>query len=178
MSESSVIDVAYIDHLARSENGFKYLLVAVEAFSTPLRVKPLRSLRSPDTVTAIKNISENEHLHRDDWDKWNEFEGCSTKLCNEPGLTTKTSLDVRPRRLNPNSYSRHSCQNKELLGLPELLNFKTFANKSVTRFTKKSNFGSWHIWMKRWSWFCGNRARRHLTNSQNLKFNMKNVQFT
>ena len=50
------IDVAYMDKLARYNNGVKYLLVAVDVLSRFLRVEPMKTKSSADSVRAFKRM--------------------------------------------------------------------------------------------------------------------------
>ena len=52
------IDVAYVDKLAKYNNGVKYLLVAVDVLSRYLRVVPMRTKSSPDTAKAFAKMIE------------------------------------------------------------------------------------------------------------------------
>ena len=58
------IDVAYVDKLAKYNNGVKYLLVAVDVLSRYLRVEPLRSKSAPETAeAAIRTTKELTHTY-------------------------------------------------------------------------------------------------------------------
>ena len=48
------MDVAYMDKIAKHNNGVKYLLVAVEVLSRYLRVQPLKTMYAKDCVEAFK----------------------------------------------------------------------------------------------------------------------------
>ena len=50
------VDVAYMDKVARHNNGVKYLLVAVDALSRYLRVQPMKALYAKDAVEAFKKM--------------------------------------------------------------------------------------------------------------------------
>ena len=48
------MDVAYMDKIAKHNNGYKYLLVAVDVLSRYLRVQPLKTMYAKDCVEAFK----------------------------------------------------------------------------------------------------------------------------
>ena len=48
------VDVAYMDKVARHNNGVKYLLVGVDVLSRYLRLQPVKALYAKDAVEAFK----------------------------------------------------------------------------------------------------------------------------
>ena len=53
-------DLAYVDKLAKYNNGVKYLLVSVEVLSRYLRVEPLKSKDAAVTKRAFKRMIKNK----------------------------------------------------------------------------------------------------------------------
>ena len=49
------MDVAYMDKIAKHNNGVKYLLVAVDVFSRYLRVQPLKTMYALIALKPSKN---------------------------------------------------------------------------------------------------------------------------
>ena len=54
------MDVAYLDKIAKHNNGVKYLLVAVDVLSRYLRVQPLKTMLANDCVEAFKKNDQDE----------------------------------------------------------------------------------------------------------------------
>ena len=50
------IDVAYVDKLAKYNNGVEYLLVAVDVLSRFLRVEPMQSKSAPGAAKAFEKM--------------------------------------------------------------------------------------------------------------------------
>ena len=85
------LDVAYVDKLAKYNNGVKYLLVAVDVLSRYLRVVPMRSKSAPDAAKAFKKMIETVQPQKVWSDKGTEFKGAFKKLCDERGIETYTT---------------------------------------------------------------------------------------
>ena len=55
------IDLAYVDKLAKYNNGVKYLLVAVDVLSRFLRVEPMKSKDAPEAMKAFKRMIKHKN---------------------------------------------------------------------------------------------------------------------
>ena len=82
------IDVAYVDKLAKYNNGVKYLLVAVDVLSRFLRVVPMRSKSAPDAAKAFEKMIEKVQPQKVWSDKGTEFKGAFKNLCDKRGIAT------------------------------------------------------------------------------------------
>ena len=85
------IDVAYVDKLAKYNNGVKYLLVAVDVLSRFLRVVPMRSKSAPDAAKAFEKMIEKVQPQKVWSDKGTEFKGAFKNLCDQRGIATYTT---------------------------------------------------------------------------------------
>ena len=85
------IDVAYVDKLAKYNNGVKYLLVAVDVLSRFLRVVPMRSKSAPDAAKAFEKMIEKVQPQKVWSDKGTEFKGAFKNLCDKRGIATYTT---------------------------------------------------------------------------------------
>ena len=84
------IEVAYVDKLAKYNNGVKYLLVAVDVLSRFLRVVPMRS-KSADAAKAFEKMIEKVQPQKLWSDKGTEFKGAFKNLCDQRGIATYTT---------------------------------------------------------------------------------------
>ena len=75
------IDVAYMEKIAKHNNGFKYLLVAVDVLSRYLRVQPLRTMYSKDCVETFKQMIKTKQPKKIWTDKGTEFKGEFKRFC-------------------------------------------------------------------------------------------------
>ena len=82
------IDVAYMDKLAKYNNGIKYLLVAVDVLSRFLRVEPMKTKSASDTTRAIKRMITKVAPRKVWSDKGSEFKGEFRNFCQSKGIQT------------------------------------------------------------------------------------------
>ena len=80
------IDVAYVDMLAKYNNGVKSLLVAVKVLSKFLRVVPMRSKSAPDAAKAFEKMIEKMQPQKVWSDKGTGFKGGFKNLCVQRGI--------------------------------------------------------------------------------------------
>ena len=80
--------MAYVDKLAKYNNGVKYLLVAVDVLSRKLRVQPMRTKGAEETAKTFgRMITKTKPLKV--WsDKGTEFKGAFKKFCESKGTDT------------------------------------------------------------------------------------------
>ena len=84
-------DVAYVDKLAKYNNGVKYLQVGVDKLSRFLRVVPMRSKNAPDAAKAFEKMIEKVQPQIVWSDKGTEFKGAFENLCDKIGIITYTT---------------------------------------------------------------------------------------
>ena len=75
------LDVAYMDKLAKYNNGVKYLLVAVDVLLRFLRVEPMKTKRAADSTRAFKRMITKSIPEKIWSDKGSEFEGEFKQFC-------------------------------------------------------------------------------------------------
>ena len=85
------IDVAYVDKLAKYNNGVKYLLVAVDVLSRYLRVSPMRSKSAEETARTFRKMIQKQKPQKVWTDKGTEFKGAFKNLCDQEGIETYTT---------------------------------------------------------------------------------------
>ena len=69
------MDVAYIDKIAKHNNGVKYLLVAVDVLSRYLLVQPRKTMYAKDCVESFKKMIKTKQPEKVWTDKDTEFKG-------------------------------------------------------------------------------------------------------
>ena len=81
------MDVAYVDKLAKDNNGVKYLLVRQDLFDRTVDAKGMNSKDSKETVRAFLSGITKKYRPRKIWvDKGTEFAGDFKKLCKADGI--------------------------------------------------------------------------------------------
>ena len=80
------IDVAYMDKLAKYNNGVKYLLVAVDVLSRFLRVEPTKTKSTADSTRAFKRMITKSIPEKVWLDKGSEFEGEFKQICDSKNI--------------------------------------------------------------------------------------------
>ena len=75
------MDVAYMDKIAKHNNGVKYLLVAVDVLSRYLRVQPTKTMYAKDCVEAFKKMIKTKQPEKVWTDKGTEFKGEFKTFC-------------------------------------------------------------------------------------------------
>ena len=80
------IDLAYVDKLAKSNNGVKYLLVRQDLFDRTVDAKGMKTKDSKETVRALLSmITKKNRPKKICVDKETEFAGGFKKLCKADG---------------------------------------------------------------------------------------------
>ena len=76
------IDLAYVDKLAKENNGVKYLLVRQDLFDRTVNAKGMTTKDSQETVKAFSSIITKKNRPKKIWvDKGTEFAGAFNKFC-------------------------------------------------------------------------------------------------
>ena len=137
------IDVDYLDKIAKHNNGFKYLLVAVDVLSRYLRVQPLRTMYSKDCVEAFKQMIKTKQPEKAWTDKGTEFKGKFKIFCENKKnhmYTTeneiKSAFAERNIRSLKNIIYRYLEEKWTWSYIKELPNFVNIINSRVSHVTK------------------------------------------
>ena len=77
------VDLAYLEKLAKSNRGVKYLLAAVDFFSRYLRVEPLKTIYATETAQVFKKMIKHKQPEKVWVDDGTEFLGALKTLCTE-----------------------------------------------------------------------------------------------
>ena len=81
------MDFAYVDKLAKENNGVKYLLVRQDLFDSTVKAKGMKTKDSQETVKAFSSMITKKNQPKKIWaDKGTEFAGASKKFCAAEGL--------------------------------------------------------------------------------------------
>ena len=103
-------DVAYVDKLAKCNNGVKYLLVAVDVLLRYLRVVPMRSKSDPDAAKAFEKMIEKVQPQKVWSDKGIEFKGAFKNLCDQRGVATYTNCPKQSYKETRATFTISSCR--------------------------------------------------------------------
>ena len=81
------MDLAYIDKLAKENNGVKYLLVRQDLFDRTVNAKGMKTKDSKETVKAFSSMITKRNRPKKIWvDKETEFAGAFKKFCTPEGM--------------------------------------------------------------------------------------------
>ena len=87
------IDLAFVDKLAKENNGVKYLLVRQDLFDRTVNAKALKTKDSPDTVKAFSSMFTKKSRPKKIWlDKGSEFAGAFKKFCVAEGIKVYSTM--------------------------------------------------------------------------------------
>ena len=137
------MDVAYMDKIAKHNNGVKYLLIAVDVLSRYLRDQPLRTMYSKDCVDAFKQMIKTKQPEKVWTDKGTEFKGEFKTFCENKKIhlyttenETKSAFAERNIRSLKNIIYRYLEEKWTWNYIKELPNFVNIINSRVNRVTK------------------------------------------
>ena len=137
------IDLAYVDKLAKYNNGVKYLLVAVDVLSRYLRVLPMRSKSAKETARTFKRMIQKQKPQKVWSDKGTEFKGAFKRLCDQEGIETyttqsetKSAFAERNIRSRKNIIYKHLEHKWTYHYINKLSQFVDTMNSRVNRMTK------------------------------------------
>ena len=75
------MDLAYVDKLAKDNNGVKYLLVLDDLFDRTVDAKGMKTKASKETVRSFLTMTTIKNRHKNVWvNKGTEFAGEIKKL--------------------------------------------------------------------------------------------------
>ena len=100
------MDLAYVDKLAKQNNGVKYLLVRQDLFDRTVNANGMKTKDTQETVKAFSSMITKWNRPKKIWvDKGTEFAGAFKKFCAAEGIQvysimseTKTALAERTTR--------------------------------------------------------------------------------
>ena len=81
------MDLAYVDKLAKDNNGVKYLLVRQNLFDRTVDAKGMKTKDTKETVRSFLTMITKRNRPKINWvDKGTEFAGEFKKLCKGEGI--------------------------------------------------------------------------------------------
>ena len=87
------MDVAYVDKLAKENNGVKYLLVRQDLFDRTVNAKGMKTKDSQETVKAFSSMITKRNRPKKIWfDKGTEFAGAFKKFCAAEGVHVYSTM--------------------------------------------------------------------------------------
>ena len=87
------MDLAYVDKLAKDNNGVKYLLVHQDLFDRTVVAKRMKTKDSKETVRAFLTMITKKYRPKNSWvDKGTEFAGEFEKLCKAEGIQIYSTM--------------------------------------------------------------------------------------
>ena len=101
------MDLAYVDKLAKDNNGVKYLLVRQDLFDRTKDAKRMKSKDSKESVRTFLTMITKKNRLKNVWvDKGTEFAGEFKKLCKAEGIQiystmSETKAAFAERRIRP-----------------------------------------------------------------------------
>ena len=88
------MDFAYVDELAKNNNGVKYLLVRQDLFERIVNAKGMKTKDSQETVKAFSSMITKSNRPKKIWvDKGIEFGGAFKKFCAVEGLQVYSTMN-------------------------------------------------------------------------------------
>ena len=87
------MDLAYVDKLAKENNGVKYLLVRQDLFDRTVNAKRMKTKDSQETVKAFSSMITKRNRPKKIWvDKGTEFAGAFKKFCAAEGIQVYSTM--------------------------------------------------------------------------------------
>ena len=92
-SENWCMDLAYVDKLAKNNNGVQYVLVRQDRFERTVDAKGMKSKESKENVRAFLSMITKKNRPKKIWvDKRIEFVGEFKKLCKAEGIQIYSTM--------------------------------------------------------------------------------------
>ena len=92
-SEIWCTDLAYVDKLAKENNGVKYLLVRQDLFDRTVNAKGMKTKDSQETVKAFSSMITKRNRPKKIWvDKGTEIAGAFKKFCAAEGIQVYSTM--------------------------------------------------------------------------------------
>ena len=87
------MDLAYVDKLAKENNGVKYLLVRQDLFDRTVNAKGMKAKDSQETVKAFSSMITKRNQPKKIWvDEGTEFAGAFKKFCAAEGIQVYSTM--------------------------------------------------------------------------------------
>ena len=87
------MELAYVDKLAKDNNGVKYVLVRQDLFDRTVDAKGMKSKDSKETVRAFLTMITKKNRPKKTWvDKGTEFAGELKKICKAEGIQIYSTM--------------------------------------------------------------------------------------
>ena len=87
------MDLAYVDKLAKENNGVKYLLVRQDLFHRTVNAKGMKTRDSQETVKAFSSMITKKNRPKKIWvDRGTEFAGAFKKFCAAEGIRVYSTM--------------------------------------------------------------------------------------
>ena len=87
------MDLAYVDKLAKENNGVKYLLVRQDLFDRTVNAERMKAKDSQETVKALSSMITKRNRAKKIWvDKGTEFGGAFKKFCTAEGIQVYSTM--------------------------------------------------------------------------------------
>ena len=87
------MDLAYVDKLAKKNNGVKYLLVRQDLFDRTVNARGMKTKDSQETVKAFSSMITKRNRPKKIWvDKGTEFAGALKKFCTAEGILVYSTM--------------------------------------------------------------------------------------
>ena len=87
------MDLAYVDKLAKENNGVKYLLVRQDLFDRTVNAKGMKTRDSQETVKAFSAMITKKNRPKKIWvDKGTEFAGAFKRFCAAEGIQVYSTM--------------------------------------------------------------------------------------
>ena len=87
------MDLAYVDRLAKDNNGVKYLLVRQDLFDGTVDAKRMKTKDSKETVRAFLTMITKKNRPKKNWlHKGTEYAGEFKKLCKAEGIQIYSTM--------------------------------------------------------------------------------------
>ena len=88
------IDLAYVDKLAKENNGVKYLLVRQDLFDRTVNVKGMKTKDFHETMKSFSSMITKRNRPQKIWvDKGTEFAGAFKKFCTAEGIQVYSTMN-------------------------------------------------------------------------------------
>ena len=92
-NEICCMDLAYVDNLAKENNGLKYLLVRQDLFDRTVNAKGMKTKDSQETVKAFSSMVTKKNRPKKIWvDKGTDFAGAFKKFCAAEGIQVYSTM--------------------------------------------------------------------------------------
>ena len=139
------MDLAYMDKLAKWNDGIKYLLVCVDIFSRRIRVQPMKTKSAPSAKSAFMKMLTTTQPKKVWVDQGTEFEGAFSTFCKSVNIKiyhsyseTKAAYAERAIRSLKNMIYRYLEEVETEKYKTKLNDFVKTMNSRVNRSTGKA----------------------------------------